>query len=355
MGSKITGTGSAMPSRVITNDYFLDHTFYTKEGKKNEKSTAAIIQKLEEISGIKERRFIPEEEPSVEILFQACSNAIQDAGIDKNEIDGLIVAHNAGNMLPNQVGVFHTVPNLAAVVKNKLGVTNHQCHAYDILFGCPGWLQGVIQANRLIESGEATHVLVAGLEIASRLLDPNDVDSLLMADGCGATIVSKSESKDKGVLAHAMFSHTEEDLNNITLGASLNRETTGHCFFKMNGQRVYKYATSWLPQVIRQALDKVEITPSEVDYFFFHQANAKMLRVIASNLMDLYGITDQQYVNKIPSSISFLGNTSVATIPMLFDLVNKQQMEGFTLKEGQTYVFASVGAGMHCNAVVYKS
>jgi 3-oxoacyl-[acyl-carrier-protein] synthase-3 len=339
MGSKITGTGSAMPSRVITNDYFLDHTFYTKEGKKNEKSTAAIIQKLEEISGIKERRFIPEEEPSVEILFQACSNAI----------------HNAGNMLPNQVGVFHTVPNLAAVVKNKLGVTNHQCHAYDILFGCPGWLQGVIQANRLIESGEATHVLVAGLEIASRLLDPNDVDSLLMADGCGATIVSKSESKDKGVLAHAMFSHTEEDLNNITLGASLNRETTGHCFFKMNGQRVYKYATSWLPQVIRQALDKVEITPSEVDYFFFHQANAKMLRVIASNLMDLYGITDQQYVNKIPSSISFLGNTSVATIPMLFDLVNKQQMEGFTLKEGQTYVFASVGAGMHCNAVVYKS
>ncbi|MDB2672975.1 ketoacyl-ACP synthase III [Flavobacteriaceae bacterium] len=355
MGSKITGTGSAMPSRVITNDYFLDHTFYTKEGKKNEKSTAAIIQKLEEISGIKERRFIPEDEPSVEILFQACSNAIQDAGIDKNEIDGLIVAHNAGNMLPNQVGVFHTVPNLAAVVKNKLGITNHQCHAYDILFGCPGWLQGVIQANRLIESGEATHVLVAGLEIASRLLDPNDVDSLLMADGCGATIVSKSESKDKGVLAHAMFSHTEEDLNNITLGASLNRETTGHCFFKMNGQRVYKYATTWLPQVIRQALDKVEITPSEVDYFFFHQANAKMLRVIASNLMDLYGITDQQYVDKIPSSISFLGNTSVATNPTLFDLVNKQQMEGFTLKEGQTYVFASVGAGMHCNAVVYKS
>ena len=355
MGSKITGTGSAMPSRVITNDYFLDHTFYTKEGKKNEKSTAAIIQKLEEISGIKERRFIPEEEPSVEILFQACSNAIQDTGIDKNKIDGLIVAHNAGNMLPNQVGVFHTVPNLAAVVKNKLGITNHQCHAYDILFGCPGWLQGVIQANRLIESGEATHVLVAGLEIASRLLDPNDVDSLLMADGCGATIVSKSESKDKGVLAHAMFSHTEEDLNNITLGASLNRETTGHCFFKMNGQRVYKYATTWLPQVIRQALDKVEITPSEVDYFFFHQANAKMLRVIASNLMDLYGITDQQYVDKIPSSISFLGNTSVATIPTLFDLVNKQQMEGFTLKEGQTYVFASVGAGMHCNAVVYKS
>ena len=141
MGSKISGTGSAMPSRVITNDYFLAHSFYTKEGEKNEKSTAAIVQKLEEISGIKERRFIREDEYSAEILFEASLNAIKDAAIDKNEIDAVIVAHNAGNMLPNKEAVFHTVPNLAAVLKNNLEITNHQCHAYDILFGCPGWLQ----------------------------------------------------------------------------------------------------------------------------------------------------------------------------------------------------------------------
>ena len=355
MGSKISGTGSAMPSRVITNDYFLAHSFYTKEGEKNEKSTAAIVQKLEEISGIKERRFIREDEYSAEILFEASLNAIKDAAIDKNEIDAVIVAHNAGNMLPNKEAVFHTVPNLAAVLKNNLEITNHQCHAYDILFGCPGWLQGVIQANRLIESGEAKHVLVAGLEVASRLLDPHDVDSLLMADGCGATIISKNKIEEKGILSHAMFSHTQEDLHNITLGSSLKKDAPGHCFFKMNGQRVYKYATTWLPQVISKALDQVEVRPDDVDYFFFHQANAKMLRAIASNLMDLYNITDDAYVHKIPSSIGFLGNTSVATIPTLFDLVSKGKMDGFTLEEGQTYVFASVGAGMHCNAVVYKS
>lgn len=355
MGSKIKGSGSALPNRIITNDYFLNNNFYTKEGEKIEKTSAAIIEKLEEISGIKERRFVEEEESSVNILFEACSNAIQDAGIDRNEINALIVAHNAGNMLPNQKGVFHTLPNLAAVVKNKLGITNYQCHAYDILFGCPGWLQGVIQANRLIESGEATHVLVAGLEIASRLLDPHDVDSMLMADGCGATIISKNDQMNTGVLSHAMFSHAEEDLNNITLGVSLNKETPGHCFFKMNGQRVFKYATTWLPQVIKVALDKVEITPDKVDYFFFHQANAKMLRVIARNLMSLYDLKGAAYEHKIPSSIRFLGNTSVATIPTLFDLVNKNRMEGFSLKKGQTYVFASVGAGMHCNALVYKS
>jgi 3-oxoacyl-[acyl-carrier-protein] synthase-3 len=102
-------------------------------------------------------------------------------------------------------------------------------------------------------------------------------------------------------------------------------------------------------------MDKVSINPKEVDYFFFHQANGKMLKVIASNLMKLYDIDDENYARKIPISIEFLGNTSVATIPTLFDLVNKNKMEGFKLEKNQTYVFASVGAGMHCNAVVYKS
>ena len=102
-------------------------------------------------------------------------------------------------------------------------------------------------------------------------------------------------------------------------------------------------------------MEKIGITPNEVDYFFFHQANEKMLKVIARNLMKLYDIEDEDFSNKIPLTISFLGNTSVATIPTLFDLVNKNKMDGFKLEKNQTYVFASVGAGMHCNAIVYKS
>ena len=355
MGGVITGTGSAMPRQIIKNEYFSKNVFYTKDGTQNPKSGIEVIKKLEEISGIKERRFIGEEEQSVDILFDASKKALENSGIDKNELDAIIVAHNSGNMLPNKDGVFHTVPNLAAVLKNELQITNHQCIAYDILFGCPGWLQGVIQANRLIASGEAKHVLVAGLEVASRLLDPHDLDSLLMADGCGATIVSFNSDHNKGIISHASFSHTENDLHNITMGSSLNKEAIGDCFFKMNGKKVYKYATTWLPQVIKQAMDKVNINPKDVDYFFFHQANGKMLKVIASNLMKLYHIDDENDASKIPMSIEFLGNTSVATIPTLFDLVNKNKMEGFKLEKNQTYVFASVGAGMHCNSVVYKS
>ena len=136
MGGIITGTGSAMPRQIIKNDYFSKNVFYTKDGMQNPKSGTEVIKKLEEISGIKERRFIGKEEESVDILFDASKKALENSGIDKNELE----------------------------------ITNHQCIAYDILFGCPGWLQGVIQANRLIASGEAKHVsYCASFRISARM------------------------------------------------------------------------------------------------------------------------------------------------------------------------------------------
>lgn len=354
MGSSITGTGSAMPKRIIKNDYFLQYDFYTKMGEKNPKDPKEIIQKLEEISGIKERRFIGEEEESIGLLENASFKAIADAQIHPNDLDGIIIAHNTANVRANLGNCYHTIPNVAAILKNRLGITNKDCPSYDILFGCPGWVEGFIQAHRMIQLGEAKHVLVCGVEVVSRFLDPHDVDSMLMADGCGATVIS-ADDQTKGVLAHATFSHAEDDLDSITLDRSLNKEQEGNLFFKMQGQKVYKYATSQLPLVIKKAMDTINMDPSEVDYFFFHQANAKMLRAIAGNLMRTFDLKDVDYSKKIPNSISFLGNTSVATIPTLFDLVKNKEIEGFPLKKGQTYVFASVGAGMHCNAIIYQS
>ena len=123
----------------------------------------------------------------------------------------------------------------------------------------------------------------------------------------------------------------------------------------MGQDKVYRYATTWLPKVVQKALGKVGLTPKDIDVFFFHQANAKMLDAIAHNLMALYGQGNEPYAHKIPSIISFTGNTSVATVPTLFDMVKKGKIEGFKLAAGQKYVFASVGAGMHCNAVVYQN
>jgi 3-oxoacyl-[acyl-carrier-protein] synthase-3 len=313
-----------------------------------------MVAKLEQITGIKERRYISEKGDSVPLMVAACENALADWGKDRNLIDGIIVAHNAGNMLEGRDG-FHTVPNMAALLKNKLVIANHECFAYDMLFGCPGWLQGIIQAHQAIQMGDAKNVLVVGLEVASRLMDPHDLDSMILADGCGATIVTSGENDEsKGIISYATYSHAQEDISCIYLAKSYNKEMTAPTLFKMNGKDVYKYATVWVPKVIKAALDKAGLTASDVDMFLFHQANGKMLHAFANNLAQMYNIEGLSFEGKIPTTIEFTGNTSVATIPTMLDLIRKHQLGDYEIKPGMKVVFASVGAGMHCNAMVYQ-
>lgn len=338
---------------LVTNSDFLANEFFDKEGNPLERSTEAIISKLEEITGIRERRYVPFAEDSIGLMTEASRLAVEDAGINVIDLSGIIVAHNAGNMVPG-TGAFHTVPNLAAALKHELGDTNHKCFAYDILFGCPGWLQGIIQAHHAIQCGDAEHVLVTGLEIASRMLDPHDVDSMILADGCGACVVSREDGGERGIIAHSTFSHGQDDNRIIYLGPSNKKGVEGSCYFHMNGREVYKYATKWVPLVIKDALEKAKTSITDVGIFLFHQANAKMLCSITKNLAELCGIGEGSFIGKVPSTIEFLGNTSVATIPTMLDLILKGGLDGYKIKKGEIGIFASVGAGMHCNALVYE-
>jgi 3-oxoacyl-[acyl-carrier-protein] synthase-3 len=349
----ISGTGSVIPDLLVANSDFESNEFYDRNGNRIEKSGAEIVAKLESIAGIRERRYIPFEQDSISLMTNASRLAIEDAGLTANDLSGIIVAHNAGNMIPD-AGAFHTVPNLAAVLKHELGSTNHDCIAYDLLFGCPGWLQGIIQAHQAILSGDAEHVLVTGLEVASRLLDPHDPDSMLLADGCGACVVSRSDASGPGLLSHATFSHAMDDNRIIYLGPSLKPGVDGVCYFHMNGRAVYRYATEWVPKVIMQALDKAGLDVTDIDIFLFHQANAKMLEAVAANLASSCGVSPETFSGKIPSTIETLGNTSVATIPTMLDLIRKGKLDGHQIRKSDVAVFASVGAGMHCNAMVYR-
>ena len=324
-----------------------------ENGNINPKPAEEIIAKLESITGIKSRRYISEKGDSVPLMVAAASNAITDAGIDKNQIDGIIIAHNAGNMLEDGNG-FHTVPNMAALLKNRLAITNHECFAYDILFGCPGWLQGIIQAHQAIQMGDAKNVLVVGIEVASRLLDPHDLDSMILADGCGAAVISGVDSGSAGIISYATFSHAQEDLACIYLSGSYNKALNAPTLFKMNGKDVYKYATVWVPKVIKAALDKAGLNAADVDMFLFHQANGKMLHAFANNLAQMYNIEGLNFDTKIPTTIDFAGNTSVATIPTMLDLILKNELGSYRITRGMKVVMASVGAGMHCNAIVYQ-
>jgi len=351
--STIIGTGSLLPDVIVPNSHFESHEFYGRDGVRMDKTSREIIDKLESITGIRERRYITADQDSIPLMTGASRLAVEDAGLDVNELSGMIVAHNAGNMLAGTAG-FHTVPNLASSLKNALDCTNYECFAYDLLFGCPGWLQGVIQAHQTIQSGDGEHILVTGLEVASHMLDPHDVDSMILGDGCGACVVSRSTSENRGILSFSTFSHAQDDNRIIYLGESNNKDVAGSCYFHMNGREVYRYATEWVPKVIKDALDKARIDIGDVDLFLFHQANAKMLEAVAKNLAHLCGVTEDTLEGKIPTTIEFLGNTSVATIPTMLDLIRKNKLDGYSILDGQIAVMASVGAGMHCNAVVYQ-
>ncbi len=352
MRTTIIATGSATPERRIQNSFFLDRQFLNPDGTVMPKPVEEIVAKLEQITGIKERGYISEKGDSVPLMAEAAENTIQTWGKDRNQIDGIIVAHNAGNMLEGRDG-FHTVPNMAALLKHRLGITNHECFAYDILFGCPGWIQGLIQAHQALEAGDAKNVLILAVEVASRLLDPSDLDSMILADGSAAAILSKEEG-EKGIISYATFSHALDDISCIYLDKSYNKEITAPTLFKMNGKDVYKYATVWVPRIIKKALDKANLTAADVDMFLFHQANGKMLHAFANNLAEMYQIEGLDFSNKIPTTIQFTGNTSVATVPTMLDLILKGKLEGYEIKPGMKVVFASVGAGMHCNAMVYQ-
>ncbi|RZK61014.1 MAG: ketoacyl-ACP synthase III, partial [Pedobacter sp.] len=254
------------------------------------------------------------------------------------------------------------LPSLAAKVKQQLGILNPDCVAYDIIFGCPGWVQGSIQADYYIKSGDAKRVMVIGAETLSRIIDPHDRDSMIFSDGAGAVIYEAKEedSEKKGILAHKTETHAVNYGNLLIMGKGSNpEETSGNYYLKMNGRKLYEFAVVQVPQVIKKALDKAELSVEDVNIVFVHQANGKMDTAIMKRLFKLYG-KDTVPENLVPMTISWLGNSSVvgnssvATVPTLLDLVLKEQVKGYKVKLGDVAVFASVGAGMHINAFIYR-
>ncbi|MCK5823627.1 MAG: ketoacyl-ACP synthase III, partial [Bacteroidales bacterium] len=206
--SVITGTGSYIPTRRIKNEDFLNNEFYDATGKKIDKNNQEIIDKFLEITTIKERRYVTDDLVCSDMAYFAAVEAIKSANINKEELDYIIVAHNFGDVKPDDKGV-DIVPSLAARVKYKLEINNPGTVAYDIPFGCPGWLQGIIQADYYIKSGDAKKILVIGADTLSRISDPHDRDSMLYADGAGATVIEAKESDTPiGILAHKSRSDT---------------------------------------------------------------------------------------------------------------------------------------------------
>ena len=206
-----------------------------------DRPTHEITKKFEEITGIRERRYSSLYLNNSDIASVAAARAIKDAGIDVENIDHIIFAHNFGD-IQNQSNQTDILPALASRVKHNLGIKNSNCIPYDLIFGCPGWVQGVIQANTYFRAKEGTTALVIGSDMLSRILDPVDRDSLIFSDGAGACII-QDKSQENGVLATNTCSHTFEEVNYLFMGTSNAPDSDpNERFIKLRGRKVYEYA-----------------------------------------------------------------------------------------------------------------
>ena len=351
----ITGTGNYIPAVIKTNNDFAVNIFYGDDHVPIKTDPQVVVDKFKQITGIEERRYATEDINASGMATIAARIALEDSGCDPESIDQIIVAHNFGNVLKNTIQT-DVLPALASRVKHDLQIKNPFCIPYDIMFGCPGWIQGVIQSDAYIKAGVARKCLVIGTETLSRVLDKYDRDSMIFSDGAGACIAEAKEMDEKGpgILGTAVQSHCGDEVNYLNLGKSYYPDSDPRIrYIKMKGRKVYEYAMKHVPEAMKICLDKSAVNITELKKVFIHQANEKMDEAIIKELYKLYGIA-QVPESIMPMSIHNLGNSSVATVPTLYDMVRKGLMPEHKLNTGDVIMFASVGAGMNINAVCYR-
>jgi len=354
LNTKIIGTGSYIPDNKIENSDYFTKTFFEKDQSLIKGSGEEIVAKFRDITGIKERRWVKSNQTASEIATKAAEQAIASAEIDRETIDHIIVATNFGDVIEGTIQT-DLLPSLAARVKHNLGIANPSCVAYDLIFGCPGWVQGVIQADSFIKTGLAKRVLVIGAETLSRVVDIYDRDTMIFSDGAGAAIVEgTTSSKKTGVLSSATVTHTKDEAFYLYLGQSNKPESDPNVrYIKMHGRKIYEYSLSNVPKAIKAAMDKSGIPIEEVKKIIIHQANEKMDEAIVMRFFRQYGI-QIDIDDVMPMNIQELGNSSVATVPTLYDMILNDQIKNHHINKGDIIIFASVGAGMSINAIVYK-
>lgn len=351
MAILFSGTGSYIPPQIVDETHFLDSAFYNEKGDWIKDDSELIIKKFKSITGIRQRRYASKDQVSSDLGTIAAQKALEDAGVDPESLNGIIFTHNYGN-IPLGTIQSDTVPALAARVKHNLKIKNPNCVVFDVMGGCPGWIQSVIIAKQFIQGNPDHKYLVIGSETLSRVTDPHDRDSMIYSDGAGAVIMSSDDS-DSGILSYGSKSFTFEEVNYLDFNRSYNKEFPDETkFIKMKGRRIYEFALTNVPLAMKECLEKANIKIEDVSKVLLHQANEKMDEAILKRFYELYGVPIPEDV--MPMSIELLGNSSVATVPTLLDLILNNELPPHTLKKGEIILMASVGAGMNVNAMAYR-
>ena len=353
--SVFIGTGCAIPDGTVPNEAFRSNAFFADYGQPLDPAASArAVDRVADISEIRERRYAAPEQAASDLAIVAARRALTRANVDGETLDYLVVAHNFGDVRAPGYRV-DTVPTLAARVKRALGIANPRCIAYDLPFGCAGWLQAVIQVDYFLRSGDARRALVVGAETLSRVCDPHDRDSMLYSDGAGAAVLEAVESETCGIISHSSRSDALDHGSLLRMDRSYDPcyQDRDRLFLKMRGRKLYEYAVRTVPVVVSECLEAAGVSVKDVSRFLVHQANAKLDKAILRRL-----VADDAECEKLdelmPLIVSWLGNNSVATVPTLLDLVLRGERDMAPPSPGDVFVLTAVGAGMNANAVTYR-
>ncbi|MGZ8229725.1 MAG: beta-ketoacyl-ACP synthase III [Burkholderiales bacterium] len=315
--SRITGTGSYLPEKVLTN-----------------RDLEAIVDTSDEWihtrTGIRQRHVAADHEKSSDLALVASRRAIESAGIAPADIDLIIVATTTADMV---------FPSTACLLQAKLGI--QKCAAFDVQAVCSGFVYGLTTADHFMKSGEYGNVLVVGSEVYSRILDWKDRGTcVLFGDGAGAVVLSRSE--EPGILASRL--HADGRYANIlSVPGSVDRgAVSGRPLLQMEGNAVFKFAVKVLSEVADETLAAAGMTRSQLDWLVPHQANIRIIQATAKKL----GMS----MERVVTTVERHANTSAASIPLALD----EAVRDGRIRHGQHVLLEGVGGGFTWGAVLVR-
>jgi 3-oxoacyl-[acyl-carrier-protein] synthase-3 len=317
MYSRITGTGSYLPEKILTNADM-------------ERMVDTSDEWIRTRTGITQRHIAREDQVASDLALHACQNAMQAAGVTNQDIDLIIVATTTPDMI---------FPSTACILQNKLGIEN--CPAFDVQAVCSGFVYALATADMFVSSGKCRNALVVGSEIYSKILDWNDRSTcVLFGDGAGAVVLSQSDQP--GILSshlHASGSHS----NILSApGCISGGKVQGTPYINMEGNAVFKFAVKVLEEVVQEAVAKNNLQSTDIDWLIPHQANIRIIQSTAKKL----GLP----MDKVVVAVDKHGNTSAASIPLALDIAVRDGR----IQRDQLILLEGVGGGFTWGAVLLR-
>ena len=317
----VRGTGHYLPERVVENSWFEDKLETTDEW-------------IRARTGIERRHFASDDQRTSDLGILAGRAALENAGLDADQIDAVIVATSTPDL---------TFPSVATMVQAGLGM--RQGFAYDIQAVCAGFVYALANADAMIRAGLAERILVIGAETFSRIMDWTDRGTcVLFGAGAGAVVLEAAEgagtTEDRGILATDLNSDGQyRDLLYVDGGVA-STGTAGH--LRMQGNLVFRHAVEKLADTAHRALGKAGLTPENVDWLVPHQANMRIIEATAKRM--------QLPMEKVVLTVADHGNTSAASIPLALSVANSQGR----IKPGQIIVAEAIGGGLAWGSAVLR-